>query len=252
MSQVIQSLWIGDSLSKMEQLCAKSFVDNGHEYHLYTYGDVKNIPNGVIVKNGNDILPESEIFRYKNGSVSAFSNLFRFALLYKKGGYWADADLICTKHFVFDEPFVFTSEPVRGKTHINAGLIKIPKNSKEGLDAFQKQIENKKKILSGEMQWGGGPTTIKYLVEKYKLQKYVLPWNGICTCDYNMFYTLIKTNIKKQYFCSYVIDNIKDIPENMIGIHLWNEMWRRNKIDKNGTFDPDSIFEYYKKKHNIV
>ena len=30
-----------------------------------------------------------------NSSVSAFSNLFRFTLLYKKGGYWADTDLVC-------------------------------------------------------------------------------------------------------------------------------------------------------------
>ena len=89
MSNIIQSLWIGDELSNMEQLSAKSFIDHGHTYHLYTYGDVKNIPEGVIVKDGNEILLESEIFRYKNGSVSAFSNLFRFALLYKKGGCWA-------------------------------------------------------------------------------------------------------------------------------------------------------------------
>ena len=86
MSNIIQSLWIGGALSKMEQLSARSFIDNGHEYHLYTYGDVKNIPEGVVVKDGNDILPESEIFRYKNGSVSAFSNYFRFMMLHKKRG----------------------------------------------------------------------------------------------------------------------------------------------------------------------
>ena len=74
MSNIIQSLWVGGELSKMEQLCAKSFVDNGHTYHLYTYGDVKNIPEGVIIKDGNEIVDKSEIFRYKNGSFSAFSN----------------------------------------------------------------------------------------------------------------------------------------------------------------------------------
>lgn len=253
MSHIIQSLWIGDSLSKSEQLCVKSFVDNGHEFHLYIYGDVKNIPEGVIVKDGNEIVSEKQIFRYKNGSLSAFSNLFRFALLYRKGGYWADADLVCTRHFVFNEPFVFSSEPVRGETKINAGLIKMPKDSKEALDAFTIQIENKKKILSGEMEWGGGPTTVKYLVEKYKLQKYVLPWQGICTCDYDMFPSLITPDFKKNNpkLCSYVIDNIKDIPDNMVGIHLWNEMWRRNNLDKNGSYHPDSIYEQLKKKHNI-
>jgi hypothetical protein len=47
------------SLSKMEQLCVKSFIDHNLEYHLYTYGEVKNIPEGVIVKDGNEILPAS-------------------------------------------------------------------------------------------------------------------------------------------------------------------------------------------------
>ena len=42
MSNIIQSLWIGEELSVMEQLCLSSFVKNGHEVHLYTYEDVKN------------------------------------------------------------------------------------------------------------------------------------------------------------------------------------------------------------------
>ena len=84
-SQVIQSLWIGGSLSKMEQLSALSFIKRGHEYHLYTYGDGLSIPDGVVVKDASEILDRSEIFTYRNGSYSAFSNLFRFTLLERKG-----------------------------------------------------------------------------------------------------------------------------------------------------------------------
>ena len=127
MSHIIQSLWIGPELTKLEQLCLKSFVDHGHEFHLYTYEEVGNVPDGVIVKDGNEILDKSEIFRYKNGSVSAFSNLFRFTMLYKKGGYWADTDLLCVRPFKFEEDFVISSEP-------NAGYnqnIRILYNQKE-------------------------------------------------------------------------------------------------------------------------
>ena len=35
-SEIIQSLWIGPRLSNMEYLCIKSFIDFGHEFHLYT------------------------------------------------------------------------------------------------------------------------------------------------------------------------------------------------------------------------
>ncbi len=34
---VFQSLWIGAELSAMEQLSIRSFLANGHEFHLYTY-----------------------------------------------------------------------------------------------------------------------------------------------------------------------------------------------------------------------
>ena len=129
MSHIIQSLWIGEPLSKLEQLSIKSFIDNGHEYHLYVYDNIGNIPNGTIVKNANEILNKSEIFYYKNGSVSAFSNLFRFTLLYKKGGYWVDTDLICTKPFLFEQDFVISCEPDQTYQNIfiNAGLLKLKK-----------------------------------------------------------------------------------------------------------------------------
>ena len=33
MSNIIQTLWIGDSLSPMERLCLASFVYHGHDVH---------------------------------------------------------------------------------------------------------------------------------------------------------------------------------------------------------------------------
>ena len=81
---IVQSLWIGGTLSKMEVLSIKSFIENGNEYHLYTYDNVKNIPKGTIIKDGNEIISKEYIFKYCNGSYSAFSNLFRFCLLHIK------------------------------------------------------------------------------------------------------------------------------------------------------------------------
>ena len=49
-SNIIQSLWIGNNLSDMEQLCIQSFLDNGHEYHLYVYEPIQNIPHGSLLK----------------------------------------------------------------------------------------------------------------------------------------------------------------------------------------------------------
>ena len=251
MSDIIQSLWIGGELSNMEQLSAKSFIDHGHTYHLYTYGKVKNIPEGVVVKDGNEILPESEIFRYKNGSVSAFSNYFRFMMLHKKGGYWADTDLICVKPFVFEEEYVISSEPDSvnyNSNIINSGLLKIPKNSKVSAEAVEIQKEQKKLILSGKAGWGSGPRTTRHLVNKFKLHKYVLPWEGICSCAWDHSESIVNPNIKQN---PRVISRMNEIPDKMVAIHLWNEMWRREGINKNKTFHPDSLYEQLKKKHDI-
>ena len=255
MSNIIQSLWIGEPLSKMEQLSIKSFRDFGHEYHLYTYGTVKNIPEGTVVKDGNEIVPASEIFRYKNGSVSAFSNLFRFELLHQKGGYWADTDLICVKPPPLtlrpNDEYLFSSEPDRSyspKRIVNAGLIKMPKNSIVALEGVELQKKQKKLILAGNVAWSSGPKTVQHLVRKYNLTEYVLPWQGICSCHWSDFRSLFDPTLK---FNSKVIQQYNKIPPEMVGIHLWNEIWRRNKIDKNDIFHSDSLYEVLKKNHGL-
>ena len=249
-SEIIQSLWIGPRLSNMEHLCIKSFIDLGHEFHLYTYDKVDNIPEGVIVKDGNEILPASEIYRYKSGSVSAFSNLFRFTMLYKKGGYWVDTDLVCVKKFDFKEDYVFTSEPSEDyeREVINAGIIKCPKGSKVAFEGMLIQWQHKEKIISGDITWSSGPKTVQEVVFRNKLEKFVLPWKGICSCSWADTGSLIYPNNK---YHKDVILKVDDIPENMYGIHLWNEVWRCNNFDKDGIYK-DSLYEELKKKHNMT
>ena len=114
MSDLIQGLWIGRELSLMEQLSIKSFTENGHCYHLYTYEDVKNVPRGAMMLDASTIVPREQIFTLKHGhneeSLTAFSNLFRFKLLFDKGGWWVDLDVVCLKRFDFNAVHVITSE----------------------------------------------------------------------------------------------------------------------------------------------
>ena len=170
----MNALWIGKPLTNLEHLCLKSFVDNGHTVHLYTYSEVENVPDQVTIKDGNEILDKSEIYTYKNGSVSAFSNLFRFTVLYKKGGYWIDTDLLCVKPIDYKEDFVFSSEPDHNyNTYIDAGLIKLPKGSKEALEGVNIQKQRKKDILSGKVTWGSGPKTVQHIVKKFNLENFL-------------------------------------------------------------------------------
>src|ERR1044072_9789319 len=113
MAEVIQGLWIGRPLSGLERLSMTSFLRHGHEYHLYCYDDVREVPTGVLVKDANAILPAADIFTYQQGpgqgSLAAFSNVFRYRLLLERGGWWADTDAVCLRPWDFPAPVVLAS-----------------------------------------------------------------------------------------------------------------------------------------------
>ena len=101
-----------NQLSNLEKLSIKSFIDNGHEYHLYTYGPVKG--QSAIIKDAIDIVRKEEIFTYKMVLIPHFQITGDFIYYLKK----VDGGLIptaCVKS-IKDEPyynndFVFVSEP---------------------------------------------------------------------------------------------------------------------------------------------
>ena len=162
---VIQSLWIGPRLSILERLSITSFLNHGHAYHLYVHDEIENVPHGTIIKPADEILPASAIFRYcDHPSYAGFSNFFRYKLLLLKGGWWADADVICLKPFRFPEAYVFSSELHRGETYMNATVIKSPAGS-PAMD-FAVHVCNAKN--SAELQWGDtGSRLISNLVARF-------------------------------------------------------------------------------------
>jgi len=217
MKECIQGLWIGKSLSLMEQLSIKSFLANGHEYHLYTYGKVKNIPEGTIVKDGNEILPKQKIFKHnigqEKGSYAGFSELFRWKLLLDKGGIWSDLDVVCLKPFDFNKKYVFSSEKSpSGKTKITTCIIKVPIKNQliKSCYEFAKK-RDPQTVRFAEM----GPKLIDSQVREFKLNSFVLPPNAFCPINYWDFDKFIDPNFKFK------------IPKETYAIHLWNEKWRR-------------------------
>ena len=104
----IASLWIGDRLSWLEQLCLKSFADAGHRVRLYSYAGIDNLPEGVLAGDANDIFPGEPMYRHaKNGSPAIHADLFRLNLLARTESIWVDADMYCLRPFDLGTPFVF-------------------------------------------------------------------------------------------------------------------------------------------------
>ncbi len=236
MNTIVQGLWIGSDLSTMEHLSISSFLKNGHEYHLYVYDHVGNIPDGTIVKDAAEILSASMIFQYQeHKSYSAFSNFFRYKLLLEKGGWWIDSDLICLRPFDFPDQYVFSSERAVGNEFINCGAIKAPAGSELLAYAWDTcQRKNPADLVWGEV----GPKLIAEAIRRFSLEEYVKRYYVFCPIGYSEWQNILDGNATWE------------IDEATYAIHLWNEFWRRGGQDKNGRYHPDCLYEQLNRKYS--
>ncbi len=239
---VIQCLWIGSSLSLLEQLSIRSFLQNGHPYHLYIYDDVKNVPDGVTLKNAGDILSSSQIFKYsQHDTYSAFANLFRYKLLLEKGGYWADIDVVCLKPFDFSSVYVFAGEKVsEEKKVVCNNVMKAPRDSQIMQFCYETSLSK----TARELQWGEtGPELLTAAVERFQLSLNVCPYRTFNPLGWWEWRELIHgghiTGIKLKW----------KLRRETYAIHFWNEMWRRNGVDKNDSYPSHCMYERLKQRY---
>ena len=222
----IQSLWIG-KLSPLEQLCIRSFLKHGHEFHLYTYGPIEGVPDGCIVRDAGEILPESYIAKFRN--LANFSDLFRFRLLHRNGGWWVDLDVFCLKPFEFSKEHVFSSQYERNGSadETNSGIIRAPKGSL----VMQYCIDRIEAMDTLNCKWSDlGPALVLSAVSRFGLRHE--PHQRFCPLHYfeapgNVF--------------GPGSDAVSFGPESF-AVHLWNEEARRAGIDKFAAH-PGSLFE---------
>ena len=233
LNKTIQGLWIGPELSLMEQLSISSFLLNGHDYHLYVYDDVKDIPIGTKVMNANEVLPAASIFQYKKRpSYAGFSNFFRYKLLLDRGGWWADTDTVCLKPFDFPEQYVFSSEiDHRGVEVVTSGIIKAPGGS--SIMTYAWKVCQKKNL--NRLRWGEtGPKLMAKAVNKFSLKEFKKSSRVFCPVNYPEWQQVL------QPLAALSVD------DSTYAIHLWNEMWRGAGQDKNAEYDPQCLYEKLK------
>ena len=233
LNKIIQGLWIGPELSLLEQLSISSFLLNGHEYHLYVYDDLKNIPAGTVLKDANEVLPAARIFQYKQRpSYAGFANFFRYKLLLERGGWWADTDIVCLKPFDFPEDYVFSSEiDHQGVEVVTSCTIKVPAGS--NLMAYTWNVCNKKS--PARLVWGEtGPRLMAKAVRKFSLKRYKKGSRVFCPVNYQEWQRVLEPD-------SQIL-----LDDRTFAIHVWNEMWRLAGQDKNAEYEPGCLYEKLK------
>ena len=158
----VASFWMGSSLGVCEHLCLKSFWANGHDVVLYTYGDVRGVPDGVCIEDAAQFVPLVTAERYANDSVlQSLADRFRYVMLREADHIWVDTDMLALRPMSFADNLFG-----RFKNHpdlINNAVLRLPKSSPV-LDYLIALTDNYHPMVPGDWPFGrkffagGNPT----------------------------------------------------------------------------------------------
>src|SRR5262249_12522849 len=191
----------------MEQLSIASFLANGHQYHLYVYDEVRDIPSGAVLFNAEEILPAEWIFRDSRGTFCSFANFFRYKLLLEKGGWWVDLDIICLRRFDFQQPYVFMTQVGQ----LCNAVIRTPPAS----PLMSTLWEVCRRLDRRNVKWGAtGPLLLQRAVHAFALSSFAVDAEVFNPIDWRDWHKLIEPSQQWKF------------EERTRSVHLWNEMWR--------------------------
>ncbi|MFC0819813.1 galactosyltransferase Lgt5 [Moraxella marmotae] len=241
---IIGALWIGNHLNPIAHACLQSFLKCGHTVHLYTYDEIDNIPAGITVCDGNQIIDHSKIIKHKkSGSFALFSDIFRYELLKKTANIiYVDCDVYCLKPvFIPEHGYLYGYESA---SYINGAVLALPKDSPllnilsnlgqssnfvpEWYSTYNK-LRLKIKRLFGyakditEMGWGViGPSAITHYANKLNVANLAQAPEVFYPIHHEQTHKLLDENIK--------IDDI--ISDDTLCVHLYNETLRSVDLSK--------------------
>jgi hypothetical protein len=241
-NKVVQSLWIGDRLSNMERLAIRSFQVNGHEFHLYCYDEPSATPTGTVVRDAAEILPPHRAFAYDDGfakgSYAAFSNFFRYKLLLERGGWWVDTDVVCLRPFDLPDERLWATErmdPPQELT-VSTSVIRAPAGDPLMAWAWRTcEAMDPRSVRFGQI----GPRLLQSGVDALGLHAFMRPHTFFSPIA---FYDWAKVLDPSHTFV---------LGAEVFGVHLWNQMWSANHIDKDESFPPGCLYERLKIRYLV-
>lgn len=219
--QVVRSLWIGQHLPAFVADCLQSFVVQGHPFELFCYSVPRGLPQGVVPRDAAEILPESEVFEYgpasneHEGSLAAFSNLFRYEMLNRLGEYWVDTDIFCVRPLPnmpatsAGEGVLIASERTKsGKKYAATCVMRSPPRH----PLIVRAIADSRAADQSTLQFGQtGPHLIDRLLGEFGRRDVLADPNMFCPVNWFNFTDLVRP---------------KELSSETYCVHLWNEMWR--------------------------
>ena len=265
-NRVVQGLWIGGRLSELERLCVRSFCANGHEFHLYHYDELDNVPQvgGLQLINGNEVLPCTAGFRNSYRFLAFFADHFRWELMRKRGGWWMDMDTVCVRPLNIDSDIAFSQTP--DLRWMSLGALKFPRghflaaaiaDSYKDIDKFQPwdtPVVKYHKIRRRLMFWresrgmirgrdAGGMPSFMRAVKHFGMQQHIVPAS---------FFFLPGDPKGKELTQSagWDFDKILSAAPDLRVAHLWNSNFAYDGVDKDGEVAPDSLYGALRRRYS--
>lgn len=242
--------WAYGNFSNVEKITAKSFVKNGYQLNVWTYGDISNVPSGASVKDAREILPEPLYFELPSGSCAPFSDYFRYSVLNKVGGMWVDTDVISLKMIsVPPEPFLVTERTQKGIKRVVKDIL--------GRKASSQICNN---VIFNPIPTPGNMIDLAYLyAERFPKEK--VQWGELGPALLSAFDKIHPKHgfsLKAPEFANSI--DFWDCPRKLLEprvklhpdavfLHLYNETWREAKIDKNAPFPKRSLMSLFAEEH---
>jgi hypothetical protein len=225
------SLWIGNPLSKVEQTALASFIYHGHSFTLFVYDLSMEVPKGVVKKDANEIINESEIFKIQN-SYGPFADMFRYTMIKKTGLIWTDTDSICLKSDWDFGDYLFGFEE---DERLANGILKMPQNSDLINFLIKHSVDyDKTKIVWSEI----GPLLVTKGANMFNVIKHAQ--------RPEVFYPIHFWQWKKIWLSESCEEVLKKC-EGSHTIQIWNQFLNREGINKN-KLPRGSAMEYFYKK----
>lgn len=233
----LSTLWIGPTLGAVERACLRSALRQDHPVSLYCYHAPAGVPDGVEICDAAEVLPETRILHHHTGSVSLFSNLFRYALLRRGLGTWIDTDVYLLRPLDDALPCLFGRQSAN---MLNGAVLRLPSDcplleplirlfdetevpfwlSPAEQDAAEVRLRETGRTGLSLMPWGtAGPNALTALAGQAGLWHLALPETVFYPGPYQSAGWILNPALR--------LDDIAR--PDTVAVHLWNELIKRCK-----------------------
>ena len=211
----ISALWIGGRLSPYETLSLKSFLDYGHEVDLYTYDSQLDAPEGIVLRDANEVVNARSVFENPNhkGTWAGFSNIFRYELLRSRPTIWVDTDVVALGPKISStHGFVFGWE---SPEYLNGAVLGGPMGS----DFTERLVDEALQIDRHTFQWGDlGPKLVTRVVHELGLESYAQRQHAFYPIGFRDVWMLFDPESR---------EDVEAAVSGSEVLHWWNEALRR-------------------------